>query len=103
MRRTAGAAPFHVPDASPHARYGRDKRHTPVMESVMMQNPNPPVPGEVPNPGRDPTPDRPSDPIPDRPTDPTIPPIRDPDSEPDEPGRGPEDPTPDPPPPERRA
>lgn len=69
----------------------------------MMQNPDPrpPVPGEIPNPGRDPTPDRPIDPIPDRPTDPTIPPIRDPDSEPDEPGRDSGDPTPVPSPPER--
>jgi hypothetical protein len=61
-------------------------------ESRRLQNPNPgqdpaqppdsvPGPGQVPNPVRDP--------VPGQPVDPTIPPLRDPNSTPDEPDRAP--------------
>ena len=52
---------------------------------MTQQNPNPdrqppqPGPGEVPHPAHDP--------VPDQPIDPTIPPLRDPDSEPRKPDR----------------
>ena len=70
-------------------------------QTAHAPQPVPPetVPGQVPNPGRDPIPDQPIDPVPDQPADPTIPPIRDPVPDaPDDHPIGDPEPNPDDPP-----
>lgn len=67
-------------------------------QTAHTPSPTPPeeIPGQIPNPGRDPIPDQPIDPVPDQPIDPTIPPVKDPvpgDNHPvRDPDRHPEDP-----------
>ena len=58
---------------------------------AQQQNPNPGQDPSQPAPGQIPTP---HDPVPDQPIDPTIPPLRDPNTEPGQPGRNPQDPGP---------
>jgi hypothetical protein len=69
-----------------------DAQKAPHQENAMLLNhapPQDPIPGQVPNPARDPIPDKPIDPVPDKPIDPT--PDKPIDPEPDRPI----DPTPD--------
>ncbi|MFZ7097101.1 hypothetical protein ACOPJQ_13145 [Luteimonas dalianensis] len=63
-----------------------NKLHSQTAHSPPPTSPDG-IPGQVPNPGKDPIPDQPVDPIPDQPADPTIPPIRDP-----VPGEAPDEP-----------
>lgn len=73
------------PGAGPHAGLSTPLKMEaavtpPHPQSAHTPSPTPPdeIPGQIPNPGRDPTPDQPIDPVPDQPADPTIPPIKDP-------------------------